>query len=343
MRMQQPPPSPHLAAVGDSNGMYAAGTVVQRPSSAGAAAAVASSPSSQPSAGALASGVSGTFILHDSDNIISNARSGGSSSASGFFPADSTSLPSRQYSAVSDGGGGILSAQSEASVDYLAAVQSAAVAGGHLADFDSVSPDPQFHQLHQNQQQQQQYKPGGWSPSGDRGGGGGRSNYSGSGGVKGEMNRIAERLYNIHSSGEVVPLPFLQATDLAPLALLGLQRNPAADVWPHLMQRSSSSSSSNSGLPDWKGALREVLVEAQSGQGDGNYQDQDLDPLGQLSPALVTRIQASPVLLNLASALASHKAALAEQKELGAPLRVQQPTKFKAEELADTLRAILCL
>jgi hypothetical protein len=38
--------------------------------------------------------------------------------------------------------------------------------------------------------------------------------------------RVIERLHNLYSSGAVVPLPFLRATDAAPLALLGIDRGP---------------------------------------------------------------------------------------------------------------------
>ncbi len=317
----------------------------------------------------------------------------------------SSGTTSREHSSVISGGGGGSGKLpqlpvSEASIDYLAAVQSAA-GGGHVADFGDTR--------YPHQQQQQQFSPNGGQRSG--GGGGGAYNIQrnnnlnnrgawspehdgplghsplaplpwndpGNSGshmaARGEVHRIAERLYTIHSSGEIVPLPFLQATDFAPLALLGLHRHPAAEIKEitaqhlgHLqhnsqqkqqqqqqrqLQLSMAAAAGGAVLEkshftqdylDWKGALRDVLIEAQSGEVDsGDDSTGQALVNGKLSPALVSRIQASPVLLNLASALASHKAALEEQRELGASVKVQEPTKKKAEVLADTLRAILCL
>lgn len=278
-----------------AGGGIAAGTVVERPSTAEAEA-------------------SGTILMR-----------GESSYSAGGGVIDT--LPSRDYSSG-------LGIQSEQSSDYLAAVQAINSGSQHLADLETLP-----YAARGQQQQQQQQRNGAWSPSGLETGGG--SEGRGGGGPRsatgGEAHRLAERLYTIHSSGEVVPLPFLQATDLAPLALLGLHRDPAVGVLPR-----RQSLAATAGYLDWQGALRDVLLDAQSGQGDEITEGQTLVD-GKLSAALAARIQASPILLNLASALASHKAVLAEQKELGAPLRVQEPTKYKAEVLADTLRAILCL
>ncbi|KAH7623904.1 putative Serine/threonine-protein kinase dst1 [Nannochloris sp. 'desiccata'] len=286
---------------------------------------------------------------------------------------------------------------SEASIDYLAAVQSAAGGGQHIADLgDHPHHHPNYPGLvgRRGSQYNQQQPPlqrnivstvgtnnytfgRAWSPAGDNTIEGlGHSplpplpwdasgvNSASHRANKGEAHRIAERLYTIHSSGEIVPLPFLQATDFAPLALLGLHRHPASEIKEitsqhlgHLQHHNQKlkqlsmaevvtgkSTRPSQDYLDWQGALRDVLIEAQSGEEDGGN-DATGQALfnGKLSPALVARIQASPVLLNLASALASHKAALEEQRELGAPVRVQEPTKQKAEVLADTLRAILCL
>lgn len=271
---------------------------------------------------------------------------------------------------------------SEASVDYLAAVQSAA-GGGHIADLGDhphhPSPGPRGGGQQYNQAVQQQQhlgnnnlknmNRGAWSPAGDEALGHSPLPplpWEASGNSAGhiaahriESHRIVERLYNIHSSGEVVPLPFLKATDFAPLALLGFHRHPAADIMEkqaqylvhlhHPQQQQQQNQQMAGGQKfshnylDWQGALRDVLLEAQYGEMDGGDATGQTLVNGKLSPALVSRIQASPVLLNLASALASHKAALEEQQELEAPLRVQEPTKKKAEALADTLRAILCL
>ncbi len=306
----------------------------------------------------------------------------------------SSNNSSREHSYLISGGGGGGGGNnqqnqpvSEASIDYLAAVQSAASGGGHIPDL-SDHPHHPNHQPSPAGQPRGQYNQnrnrGAWSPAGGEheglghsplpplpwdASGNNSSNYMAS---RMEAHRIAERLYTIHSSGEVVPLPFLRATDFAPLALLGLHRHPAAEIKEirsqhlgHLQHHSqqqkqqqqllsmatgaaAAGGKSTGGFTqdylDWQGALRDVLIEAQSGEVDGG-DDATGQALvnGKLSPALVARIQASPVLLNLASALASHKAALEEQTELGAPVRVQEPTKKKAELLADTLRAILCL
>lgn len=41
--------------------------------------------------------------------------------------------------------------------------------------------------------------------------------------LQSEAQRLVEKLHTLYSSGAVVPLPFLRATDAAPLALLGLE------------------------------------------------------------------------------------------------------------------------
>jgi hypothetical protein len=211
----------------------------------------------------------------------------------------------------------------------LAAVQAAA--GGRLTDLEHDGG-----RIGNSGPAAQRYGAG--SPAGSEPGGGARGTARSAGGG-GEFSRAAERLHTIHSSGEVVPLPFLQTTDLAPLALAGLHRSPAALVWPHL----AGGGGGGGGGLDWQGALRDVLLAAQAGESSESDGAGQALVGGQLSPALAARIAGSPVLLSLASALAAHKAVLAEQQELGAPLRVQEPTKYKADVLADTLRAILCL
>lgn len=43
-----------------------------------------------------------------------------------------------------------------------------------------------------------------------------------------ESQRWVEKLHTVYSSGAVVPLPFLRATDAAPLTLLGVNGAPPA-------------------------------------------------------------------------------------------------------------------
>lgn len=146
-----------------------------------------------------------------------------------------------------------------------------------------------------------------------RGGGAGAGGHQVS-----EAQRVMERLRNLHSSGEVVPLPFLQATDSCPLSLLGLDGGGA-----HYQP--------NKDNVEWEGVLRQVLAES------------DASDVAELPPAAVERVKNSSTLLNLALALAHRKEALDWQREEGASAAELEHLQSKAEALSDTLRTVLCL
>ena len=200
------------------------------------------------------------------------------------------------------------------SVDYLAAVKSAAEGATDLElspvlgpSHDAISPAPR------------------WSPS---------EVY---GEVKPKVSlekqqsakRKLERLYNVYSSGAVVPLPFVKTSDLAPLSILNLEQ-------PLPQEDSSSVSDNYERHLDWQAALKSVIADVAEGR-DASAKDVEL------SSATIARIEASPVLMNLVKALARHKAGLDEGKALGVAAWMQESTKLKVDALSDTLRTILCL
>ncbi len=89
----------------------------------------------------------------------------------------------------------------------------------------------------------------------------------------------------------------------------------------------------------WEEALREVIMESTSGEEQPH----------ELPEVVLTTVAGSPILLNMASALAHHKrllAAAAIQQAAagdGLPARLREQLRAKAEDLSTTLRTILCL
>ena len=194
-----------------------------------------------------------------------------------------------------------------------------------------------------------------------------------------EAQRWVEKLHTLYSSGAVVPLPFLRATDAAPLALLGIDKGPpgappaaaaaeaqvcwrsraghsrAGQAWQSggLLAGASRSMSASRAtcmcaltpLPlqelGWEQALQEVVAESGNGSSE--------EGVGELPEAIVTAVAGSPALLNLAASLAHHKrllAALAAQQAAAGdalPARLREQLRAKADDLATTLRTILCL
>lgn len=179
-----------------------------------------------------------------------------------------------------------------------------------------------------------------------------------------EMQRMIERLYTIHSSGEVVPLPFIPSTDMAPLALLGMEGGGTVDANALRVAAGSQGELAEARGVDWKAALMDVYAETQTtesftamgkanataGDVDGRFYDgsnvrfaSTQDAYHALPAVLVSRVESSPILMNMATALARHKAALAEQELHGVSQRKLEPLKRKADALSDTLKTILCL
>lgn len=156
-----------------------------------------------------------------------------------------------------------------------------------------------------------------------------------------EAQRWVEKLHTLYSSGAVVPLPFLRAADAAPLALLGADRGPPGAA------AALGAAGAQAQEPGWQEALAEVAAEALDGEearGDGAGGGASLLP-----EAVLQQVAASPVLLNLATALAYHKRLLAAAGGGGGaggdglPLRLREQLRARADDLSTTLRTILCL
>lgn len=92
----------------------------------------------------------------------------------------------------------------------------------------------------------------------------------------------------------------------------------------------------------WQEALEEVAAESLDGEEAARGGGGEL-----LSEAVLQQVAGSPVLLNLATALAQHKrllaAAAGAQAGDGLPLRLREQLRARADDLSTTLRTILCL
>ncbi|XP_060215087.1 serine/threonine-protein kinase 1 isoform X2 [Lycium barbarum] len=133
--------------------------------------------------------------------------------------------------------------------------------------------------------------------------------------------RALDKLWSIYSAGNTVPIPFLRATDISPIALL------SDDV-----------------LGDWqRDDSGQIAVEAMQELFSGDPQSkkgrsrQNEVPL---PPSVYQRLTSSPTLMNLAQALAYHKMCYEEM-----PLQEMQASQEQQtiQNLTDTLRTILRL
>ncbi|RAL40137.1 hypothetical protein DM860_008277 [Cuscuta australis] len=151
-----------------------------------------------------------------------------------------------------------------------------------------------------------------------------KGNFTQSGGpVKNEtVNRKAmDKLWSIYSAGNTVPIPFLRATDISPVALLS---ENVLGGW----QRDASG---NIGVD----AVQELLTgDAQLRKGRTRQNEVPLPP------SLYRRLTSSPSLMNLTQALAYHRMCYEEM-----PLQEMQATQEQQtiQNLCDTLRTILRL
>ncbi|GAQ86025.1 Serine Threonine protein kinase [Klebsormidium nitens] len=142
----------------------------------------------------------------------------------------------------------------------------------------------------------------------------------------GRQPALPDKLLSIYAAGNTVPIPFLRATDVAPLALLERPADPL-----------TSSQTSDA-------ALLEVLQELYSGSatGEGGLRKQRKKGGEELAlPAGVYKLLASSgTLPNLVRALAYHKQRLEET-----PLQPWQAADQQrvVDNLSDTLRTILRL
>lgn len=141
------------------------------------------------------------------------------------------------------------------------------------------------------------------------------------------QQKMVERLFNIYSSGDVVPLPYIRAADINPLGL----------VTGNFQENRSSNGPSNEGL---RLLILSVLYEAQAGQ---SGQSQLRGTNDRALEELVRRIESSIPLSNITITLARYKDSLAAMQDIGAPARELEWMNTRINELTDTLRAVLCL
>ncbi|GLJ15990.1 hypothetical protein SUGI_0264730 [Cryptomeria japonica] len=137
---------------------------------------------------------------------------------------------------------------------------------------------------------------------------------------------LQDKLSSIYAAGNTVPIPFLKATDISPIALI-------------------SDNMYGEGEPDHSGAIAlEAIQELYNGVslGDGQLWRGRKPPNNEmpLPPSVCQRLATSPTLLNLARALAYHKMCYEEMPLQGWQAAQEQRT---IQNLSDTLRTILRL
>lgn len=127
-----------------------------------------------------------------------------------------------------------------------------------------------------------------------------------------EKERMIDKFYTIYSGGAVVPLPYQRAVDVCPLTLLGFE--------------------TAQGQSFWESALSKLLASELSTE-----QDSGAAPAQQ--------IESSQVLRNLATALGKHQLLLEDTtiSQEGVSPAMRESIRVRSEEMADTLRTILCL
>ncbi|WVZ60593.1 hypothetical protein U9M48_010592 [Paspalum notatum var. saurae] len=132
---------------------------------------------------------------------------------------------------------------------------------------------------------------------------------------------VQDKLWSIYAAGNTVPIPFLKAIDISPLALVS--ENEAGN--------GLAGSSTNDALE----AVRELF--SGDGQAKKGRKGQNEVPL---PPGVHHRLTTSPTLMNLAQALAYHKTCYEHM-----PLQDSQATQEQQtiQNLCDTLRTILRL
>ncbi|RID55604.1 hypothetical protein BRARA_G02856 [Brassica rapa] len=132
---------------------------------------------------------------------------------------------------------------------------------------------------------------------------------------------LQDKLWSIYAAGNTVPIPFLRATDISPIALLsenmigGMQRDGNRTVAVEALQELFTS-------------------DPQSKKGRRGQNEMPLPP------SVYQRLTSSPPLMNLAQVLAYHRACYEEM-----PLQEMQATQEQQtiQNLCDTLRTILRL
>lgn len=135
------------------------------------------------------------------------------------------------------------------------------------------------------------------------------------------VNRKAlDKLWSIYAAGNTVPIPFLRATDISPIALLS----------ENVLGSQHLDNVGNVAVE----ALQELFTS--DGQSKKSRRQNELP----LPPSVYQRLTSSPTLMNLAQALSYHKMCYEEM-----PLQELQATQEQQtiQNLCDTLRTILRL
>lgn len=132
---------------------------------------------------------------------------------------------------------------------------------------------------------------------------------------------LQDKLFSIYAAGNTVPIPFLRASDISPIALL------SDNILGGMQQDSTGTVAVE--------ALQELF--AGDGQSKKGRRTQNEVPL---PPSVYQRLTSSSTLMNLAQALAYHKMCYEEM-----PLQELQATQEQQtiQNLCDTLRTILRL
>ncbi|VFQ85449.1 unnamed protein product [Cuscuta campestris] len=127
--------------------------------------------------------------------------------------------------------------------------------------------------------------------------------------------KALEKLRSIYSAGNTVPIPFLRATDISPIALL-----------------------SSNMLGAWQ--QDDTLHELFSSDAQQSKRGRSRQNEGPLPPSVHRRLSSSPTLMNLTQALAYHRMCYDDM-----PLQEMQATQEQKtiQSLCDTLKTILRL
>ncbi|CAK8540433.1 unnamed protein product [Lathyrus sativus] len=133
---------------------------------------------------------------------------------------------------------------------------------------------------------------------------------------------LQDKLWSIYAAGNTVPIPFLRATDISPIALL------SDNVFGGMQQDTGGTKTV------------EALQELFSGDGQSKKGRRGINEHMPLPPSICQRLTSSSTLMNLAQALAYHKMCYEDM-----PLQELQATQEQQtiQNLSDTLRTILRL
>ncbi|KAL8112055.1 hypothetical protein AgCh_019672 [Apium graveolens] len=131
--------------------------------------------------------------------------------------------------------------------------------------------------------------------------------------------KALDKLWSIYAAGNTVPIPFLRATDISPIALLSNNVLGCCDSGGNIAVET----------------MQELF--AGDGQSKKGRSRQNEVPL---PPSVYQRLTSSPTLMNLAQALAYHKMCYEEMPLQDLQANQEQQT---IQNLSDTLRTILRL